>query len=207
MTESPVPGPGTSREARPPAHKIVRAVLRAAGTTAALVVIYYLLPLDRSSAGVAVTMLVTGLLMRRTAQHRSTATAPDSRQPGRQPNAQRPASSGPRGRARCVGTTVTSGRSRRKPHSYSAGRAAMMIRKPAQLTLNTSSASAAVTAPPGSGPRHPQAGHLRVRRPSSRTPPPHPAPPQAPGVCLLTVPRTRAPGHGTRATASRRRPP
>ena len=62
MTESPVPGPGTSREASPPARTIVRAVLRAAGTTAALVVIYYLLPLDRSSAGVAVTMLVTGLV-------------------------------------------------------------------------------------------------------------------------------------------------
>jgi Ion channel len=41
---------------------IVRAALRAAGTTAALVVIYYLLPLDRTSAGAAVTMLVTGLV-------------------------------------------------------------------------------------------------------------------------------------------------
>jgi voltage-gated potassium channel len=40
----------------------MRAVLRAAGATAALVVIYYLLPLDRTSAGVAVTMLVTGLV-------------------------------------------------------------------------------------------------------------------------------------------------
>jgi len=62
MAESPVPGPGTSREARPPAHKIVRAVLRAAGTATALVVIYYLLPLDRFSAGAAVPMLVTGLV-------------------------------------------------------------------------------------------------------------------------------------------------
>jgi hypothetical protein len=40
----------------------VRAVLRAAGASAALVVIYYLLPLDHSSAGAAVTMLVTGLV-------------------------------------------------------------------------------------------------------------------------------------------------
>jgi ion channel len=40
----------------------VRAALRAAGSTAALVVIYYLLPLDRTSAGVAVTMLVAGLV-------------------------------------------------------------------------------------------------------------------------------------------------
>jgi hypothetical protein len=35
---------------------------RAAGSTAALVVIYYLLPLDRFSAGVAVTVLVIGLV-------------------------------------------------------------------------------------------------------------------------------------------------
>ena len=62
MTESPVPGPDTSREARHPAGTIVRAVLRAAGATAALVLIYYLLPLDRTSPGVAVTMLVAGLV-------------------------------------------------------------------------------------------------------------------------------------------------
>ena len=37
-------------------------MLRAAGASAALVVIYYLLPLDRSSAGAAVTMLITGLV-------------------------------------------------------------------------------------------------------------------------------------------------
>jgi len=37
-------------------------VLRAAGSTAALVVIYYLLPLDTSSAGAAVAMLVIGLV-------------------------------------------------------------------------------------------------------------------------------------------------
>ena len=62
MSDSPVPGPGTSREARPPAPKIVRAVLRAAGSTTALVVIYYLLPLDRFSAGAAVTVLAIGLM-------------------------------------------------------------------------------------------------------------------------------------------------
>ena len=62
MTDSPVPGPDTSRAARPPARKIVRAVLRAAGSTAALVVVYYLLPLNRSSAGFAVTVLVIGLV-------------------------------------------------------------------------------------------------------------------------------------------------
>ena len=62
MTESPVPGAGTSREAGPPARTIVRGALRAAGSTTALVVIYYLLPLDRYSAGVAVTVLITALV-------------------------------------------------------------------------------------------------------------------------------------------------
>src|SRR5215472_666758 len=62
MTESRVPGPGTSRETRPSARTIVRAALRAAGSTAALVVIYYLLPLNRASAGAAVTILVAGLV-------------------------------------------------------------------------------------------------------------------------------------------------
>jgi voltage-gated potassium channel len=37
-------------------------MLRAGGSSAALVVIYYQLPLDRSSTGVAVTMLTIGLL-------------------------------------------------------------------------------------------------------------------------------------------------
>ena len=37
-------------------------MLRAAGSTTALVVIYYLLPVDRSSAAVAVTILITGLV-------------------------------------------------------------------------------------------------------------------------------------------------
>jgi len=42
---------------------IVRAVLRAVGSTAALVAIYYLLPLDHSSTWVAVTILVIGLVV------------------------------------------------------------------------------------------------------------------------------------------------
>jgi ion channel len=41
----------------------VRAVLLAAGSTVALVAIYYLLPLNRSSTWVAVTMLVIGLVV------------------------------------------------------------------------------------------------------------------------------------------------
>jgi hypothetical protein len=42
---------------------IVRVLLRAAGSTIALVVIYYLLPLNRPSTGSAVTMLVVGLVV------------------------------------------------------------------------------------------------------------------------------------------------
>ena len=41
---------------------IVRALLRAVGSTVALVIIYYLLPLDRSATGAAVTMLAIGLV-------------------------------------------------------------------------------------------------------------------------------------------------
>jgi hypothetical protein len=40
----------------------MRSMLRAAGSTTALVVIYYLLPLNRSSTAVAVTMLIIGLV-------------------------------------------------------------------------------------------------------------------------------------------------
>jgi voltage-gated potassium channel len=61
MTNHADPEPAARPEARPPRRTIVRAVLRAAGSTAALVAIYYLLPLDRSSTWVAVTMLVIGL--------------------------------------------------------------------------------------------------------------------------------------------------
>ena len=42
---------------------IVRALLQAVASTAALVVIYYLLPLNHSSTGTAVTMLTIGLLV------------------------------------------------------------------------------------------------------------------------------------------------
>lgn len=61
MTDNADPEPAARPEARPPRRTIVRAVLRAAGSTAALVAIYYLLPLDRSSTWVAVTMLAIGL--------------------------------------------------------------------------------------------------------------------------------------------------
>jgi voltage-gated potassium channel len=61
MTDNADPEPAAQPEARTPRRTIVRAVLRAAGSTIALVAIYYLLPLDRSSTWVAVTMLVIGL--------------------------------------------------------------------------------------------------------------------------------------------------
>ena len=48
MTDHADPEAAVRPEARPPRRTIVRAVLRAAGSTAALVAIYYLLPLDRS---------------------------------------------------------------------------------------------------------------------------------------------------------------
>ena len=61
MTDHADPEPAARPEARPPLRTIVRALLQAAGSTAALVAIYYLLPLDRSSTWVAVTILVIGL--------------------------------------------------------------------------------------------------------------------------------------------------
>jgi voltage-gated potassium channel len=59
MSANTGPGP----DARPPYRRIVRSFLRATGSTVALVVIYYLLPLNRSSTWVAVTMLVIGLAL------------------------------------------------------------------------------------------------------------------------------------------------
>jgi voltage-gated potassium channel len=63
MTDSAGTQPGAPPEARPSPGKIVRGLLRALGSTAALVVIYYLLPLNHASTGAAVTMLVIGLVI------------------------------------------------------------------------------------------------------------------------------------------------
>jgi voltage-gated potassium channel len=52
---------GASPDARPSTRRILRSLLRAVGSTAVLVVIYYLLPLDRSSTWAAVMTLVIGL--------------------------------------------------------------------------------------------------------------------------------------------------
>jgi voltage-gated potassium channel len=62
MTDNTDPAPAAQPKARTPRRTVVRAVLRAAGSTVALVAIYYLLPLDHSSRWVAVTMLATGLV-------------------------------------------------------------------------------------------------------------------------------------------------
>ncbi len=63
MTDNANPEPVAQPEAEPARRIIVRAVLRAVGSTAALVAIYYLLPLDRSSTWVAVTILAIGLVV------------------------------------------------------------------------------------------------------------------------------------------------
>jgi voltage-gated potassium channel len=47
---------------RPSSRTVVRTALRAAGSVAVLVVIYYLLPLDHASAPAAVTILIIGLV-------------------------------------------------------------------------------------------------------------------------------------------------
>jgi voltage-gated potassium channel len=62
MTDSAGTQPAVPAEAKPPPGKIVRALLRAAGSTIALLVIYYLLPLDHSARWLAITMLVIGLV-------------------------------------------------------------------------------------------------------------------------------------------------
>jgi voltage-gated potassium channel len=63
MTDSAGAGPDAQRPAGPPRAAIVWTVLRAAGSTAALVAIYYLLPLDRVAAWAAVTILAIGLVL------------------------------------------------------------------------------------------------------------------------------------------------
>ena len=62
MADNTDPEAAARPEARPPRRIIVQAVLRAVGSTAALVAVYYLLPLDRSSTWVAVTILAIGLV-------------------------------------------------------------------------------------------------------------------------------------------------
>jgi voltage-gated potassium channel len=63
LTDRAGPGPAARHEARPSNRMIVRGALRITGSATALVAIYNLLPLNHSSAWVAVTILVTGLVV------------------------------------------------------------------------------------------------------------------------------------------------
>jgi hypothetical protein len=56
-----VPNRDLAREALHRSRRAVAILLRALGSAVALLVIYYLLPLDRTSIGVAIAMLVVGL--------------------------------------------------------------------------------------------------------------------------------------------------
>jgi len=60
MTDSAGTPPDLPQPA--PLGKIVRAVLRALGSAVVLVTIYYLLPLDHTTRGLAITALVIGLV-------------------------------------------------------------------------------------------------------------------------------------------------
>jgi len=61
MTDSAGSPPDTTQQASPPTRKVVRSLLRASGSTAALVLIYYLLPLDHAAHWVAFAILAIGL--------------------------------------------------------------------------------------------------------------------------------------------------
>ena len=61
MTESTSTPPDGPQEVRPPPGRIVRSFLRAAASSAVLVTIYYLLPLDHTAQWLAVMMLAIGL--------------------------------------------------------------------------------------------------------------------------------------------------
>jgi Ion channel len=61
MTARASTAPPDQTEARPTSGRIARSVLRVTGSAAALVTLYYLLPLDHSSTSVAVTILLIGL--------------------------------------------------------------------------------------------------------------------------------------------------
>jgi Ion channel len=62
MTDGAGPGRDAPHERRRRFRRVLTTLLRALGSTVALVVIYYLLPLDDTSISLAVGMLVIGLL-------------------------------------------------------------------------------------------------------------------------------------------------
>jgi Ion channel len=61
MTDSAGSSPDNMQQAPPPPRTVVRSLLRASASTAVLVLIYYLLPLDHTAHWAALTMLVVGL--------------------------------------------------------------------------------------------------------------------------------------------------
>ena len=63
MTESTGTPPDGPWEAKPPPRRVVRSFLRATASTAVLVAIYYLLPLDHAAEWAAVTLLLIGLIV------------------------------------------------------------------------------------------------------------------------------------------------
>jgi hypothetical protein len=63
MSDSAGQQPDAPQQARPPSRTIVRAVLRGLASTAILVTVYYLLPLNHFSRWLAVTVLVIGLVL------------------------------------------------------------------------------------------------------------------------------------------------
>lgn len=62
MTDSTGRGPDTPGEVRAPVRTMVSSGLRALGNTAVLIAIYYLLPLDHTSTGIAATILIIALV-------------------------------------------------------------------------------------------------------------------------------------------------
>ena len=62
MTDTTGPGPDTPGEVRAPVRTMVSGGLRALGNTAVLIAIYYLLPLDHTSTGIAATILIIALV-------------------------------------------------------------------------------------------------------------------------------------------------
>jgi voltage-gated potassium channel len=62
MNESPGPEPGDGQDLRPRRRALVVGLLRALASTIALVAVYYLLPLDKSSIGIVLVILTTGLV-------------------------------------------------------------------------------------------------------------------------------------------------
>jgi hypothetical protein len=62
MTDVEATPPHETRDDKPPPGEITRILLKAVGSTAALVVIYYLLPLDHAATWAVITMLALGLV-------------------------------------------------------------------------------------------------------------------------------------------------